>query len=229
MSLTFNANEARQADRTNQAIKISGKFVGIITRAEKLLSKQNTEGLGLSFKTDDGQTANYLDLYTVNSKGETLPSMATVQAIMCCTKTREAKEGNIQFEKWDSDAKAMVKASANGYPDLMGKRIGFLLQQELSDNPNNSDKPNDRVIIYGVFEADTELTASEILDKKTQPEKLEKMLTALMAKPINDRRTSKSQSSNSNQSQAKSPSGMHDIDEEIPFANPYARRVCYVV
>jgi hypothetical protein len=194
MSLTLDANEARQADRTNTAIRTSGKYTGVITRAEKLLSKQNTEGVGISFKADDGSTANYLDLYTVNSKGETLPSMATVQAILCCTRTKNADEGSITYEKWDSAAKAMVKDSKNGYPALMGKRIGFLLQQELSDNPNDSSKHNDRVIIYGVFEADSQLTASEILDKATKPEKLDKMYITLMAKPINDRRTNKTNS-----------------------------------
>lgn len=208
MSLTLNAAEARQADRVNTSIKESGKYIGVITRAEKLISKKNTEGFGLSFKADDGSTANYLDLYTVNSSGETLPSMATVQAILCCTRTKEAKEGNIQFEKWDSDAKATVKATANGYPELMGKRIGLLLQRELSTNTTNG-KDVDRVVIYGVFEADSELTASEILDKKTQPEKVAKMIGAL--KPVNDRRTGASTSSSA-------PSHASDFEEDsIPF------------
>jgi hypothetical protein len=209
MSLTLNAAEARQADRVNTSIKESGKYIGVITRAEKLRSKQGTEGFGLSLKTDDGSTANYLDLYTVNSKGETLPSMATVQAILCCTRTKEAKEGNINFEKWDSEAKQIVKATANGYPDLMGKRIGLLLQRELSTN-NTNGKDVDRVVIYGVFEADSELTASEILDKKTQPEKLSKMISSL--KSVNDRRTGASTSSTSS-------SHTNDFDDssDIPF------------
>lgn len=209
MSLTLNAAEARQADRVNTSIKESGKYIGVITRAEKLISKKNTEGFGLSFKADDGSTANYLDLYTVNASGETLPSMATVQAILCCTRTKEAKEGNIQFEKWDSDAKQTVKATANGYPELMGKRIGLLLQRELSTN-NTNGKDVDRVVIYGVFEADSELTASEILDKKTQPEKVAKMISAL--KPINDRRTGASSSS-----LAPSHTSEQELEDSIPF------------
>lgn len=213
MSLTLDAKKAREADNTNSAIRNTGKYIGVITRAEKLLSKQNTHGLGLSFKSDDGATANYLDLYTVNSKGETLPSMATVQAILCCTRTKNADEGNINFEKWDSTAKAVVKATANGYPALMGKRIGLLLQQELSDNPNDSSKHNDRVVIYGVFDADSELTASEILDSKTQPEKLGKMVQSLMSKPVNDRRTNKAAINKSS-----APAGnFDDFEDDIPF------------
>lgn len=213
--LTLDANEARQADRVNQSIKASGKYVGVITRAEKLLSKKNTEGLGLSFKTDDGATANYLDLYTVNAEGKVLPSMATVQAILCCTRTKEANEGEITFEKWDKEAGQVIKTKAEGYPSLMGKRIGLLLQQELSTNITNG-KDVDRMVIYAVFEADTELTASEILDKKTQPEKLEKMLQSLMAKPVNDRREGAARAVGGSSSSAPSdPFG--DFEDDIPF------------
>jgi len=216
MSLKLNAEEARQADRTNQSIRTSGKYIGTITRAEKLLSKKGTEGFGLSFKMDDGQTAQYLDLYTVNAEGKTLPSMATVQAILCCTRTKEANEGSINFEKWDNEAKAMINESKNGYPSLMGKRIGLLLQQELSDHQDDPSKHNDRVIVYGVFEADSELTASEILDKKTKPEKLGKMMQSLMNKPINDRRTNKS--GNVQQvNQGHDAGGFDDFSDDIPF------------
>ena len=213
MSLGLDANAAREADRTNSAIRTAGKYVGVITRAEKLLSKKQTEGLGLSFKADDGSTAQYLDLYTVNADGKTLPSFSTVNAILCCTRTKQADEGKIQFEKWDKDAHAMVKVEANGYPALMGKRIGLLLQQELSTN-SETGADNDRVIIYGVFEADTELTASEILDKKTQPEKLEKMVQALMNKPVNDRRTNKQSTSSA---PVGSGSSFDEFDDDIPF------------
>jgi hypothetical protein len=210
MSLDLDTKVARQADRTNSAIRTTGKYVGTITRAEKLLSKSNTEGLGISFKTDDGATANYLDLYTKNSKGDILPSMATVQAILCCTKTKSATEGEITFEKWDKDAGQVIKAKANGYPSLIGKRIGFLLQQELSTN-NTNGADVDRVVIYGVFEADSELTASEILDQKTQPEKLGKMLEQLMTRPINDRRTTKAHAAHA------SGTSFDDFEDDIPF------------
>lgn len=211
MSLELDVKTARDADRVSSAIREAGKYVGVITRAEKLLSEKNTEGLGISFKSDDGATANYLDLYTVNSKGEKLPSMATVQAILCCTKTKSADEGKITFEAYDKEAGAVIKKTVNGYPDLIGKRIGFLLQQELSTNIKTG-KDNDRVIIYGVFEADTGFTASEILDKAMKPEKLEKMYANLMARPINDRRTAKPQTG---QTQQNDP--FDDFKDDIRF------------
>lgn len=211
MSLDLDTKSARDADRLSNAIREAGKYVGVITRAQKLTSTKGTEGIGISFKTDDGATANYLDLYTVNAKGDKLPSMAIVQAILCCTKTKSAAKGSITFETYDKEAGAVIKKTANGYPDLIGKRIGFLLQQELSTNPENG-KENDRVIIYGVFEADTGFTASEILDKAVKPEKLDKMYANLMARPVNDRRTAKTQTNQQTQNNS-----FDDLEQDIPF------------
>lgn len=93
MNLTLDKEAARQADRISTAINTTGKYVGVITRAENLTSTKGTKGLGISFRTNDGMTANYLDLYVENKDGKPLPSMSTVQAILACTATREAEEG----------------------------------------------------------------------------------------------------------------------------------------
>jgi hypothetical protein len=211
MSLTLDANEARNADKVNSVIRESGKYVGTITRAEKLLSKNNVEGVGISFKADDGSTANYLDLYTVKPDGSKLRGLGIVQAILCCTKTRQADEGEISFEKWDKDAGQVIKVKAQGYPALMGKRIGFLLQKELATN-NQTGADTERINIFAVFDPDTEFTASEILDKKTQPEQLGKMVNALMAKPVRDTRVKNGAPA------ATATSGtFDDFEDDIPF------------
>lgn len=185
--LTFNPQTAATADQVSTAIRESGKYVGTITRAEKLVSTAGTQGVGLSFRTDDGATADYLDLYTVNKDGKELPSMKTVQAVLGCLTLRGAKDGKIECEKYDKTTKQRGKVVVDGYPELMGKRIGLLLQKELSTNSKTGEDV-DRVIVFGVFQHDTELTVSEILARKTKPETLEKMVQALMAKPVRDSR-----------------------------------------
>lgn len=211
-SLTLDTNEARKADNVSSNITTAGKYIGVITRAEKLTSKKGTEGFGLSFKADDGSTANYLDLYTVNASGKKLRGLGFVQAILACTKTREAQEGTITFDAWDRDAESVVKKSAPGYPALMGKRIGLLLQEELSTNSNTGADVK-RVTIFGVFEADSELTASEILDKKTQPEQLAKLVQSLMARPLRDTRTNGS----IHPKQTSQSGSVADMDDDIPW------------
>lgn len=204
--LTLDVNEARKADSVSSVIRETGKYIGVITRAEKLTSTKGTQGLGLSFKADDGSTANYLDLYTVNASGEKLRGLGIVQAILCCTRTKQADEGSITFDSWDKEAKQMVKKNAPGYPSLMGKRIGLLLQKELATN-DRTGADTERLNIFGVFDADSEFTASEILDKKTEPEQLGKMLQSLMSKPVRDTRV-KAHAEHS-------PS--NDPDDDIPW------------
>lgn len=184
--LTLDQKSAASADNIASNIRETGKYIGVFTRAEKLLSKNGTQGVGLSFKSDDGQTADYLDLYTVNASGEELPSLKTVNAIMACLGLRNAEEANLTFEKWNKAAGAREKVPAVGYPDFMNKKIGLLMQKELHTDDKGVDR--ERVIIYAVFNASNELTASEILNRKTTPEKLPQILQALMARPVKDSR-----------------------------------------
>ena len=211
--LTLNAQSAKSADNISTSIRETGKYVGEITRAEKLLSSGGTKGLGLSFKTDGGQTADYLDLYTQNSKGEELPSSKVVNAILAVLKTRECKESEITVEKWSKEEKKKVQTTVLGYPGLMGKKIGFLLQKELSTDQNGKDQ--ERMIIVGVFQSDSDLTATEVLEGKTKPEKLTAMIDNLMARPIRDSRKKATTNQPSNQSYATS--GGASFDDDIPF------------
>lgn len=213
MSLTLNSNDARKADNFSSVIRDTGVYVGTITRAEKLLSKNNVEGVGLSFKTDDGASANYLDLYTVKPDGERLRGYNIVQALLCCTRVRNADEGRISFERWDSDERRMVQTSATGYPTLMGKRIGLILQKEIQTHQVTGEDV-ERLNIVTVFEASTRLTASEILDNKTKAERTDAIAKMVAANPVRD--TRKRGSKPAAPSQGSGSSGS-ELDDDIPF------------
>ena len=68
------------------------------------------------------------------------------------------------------------------FPDLCNKPIGLLFGD--GDYLNSNGDPRKRMVITGVFQASTELTASEILDKKTKPEQLEKLVARLRHRPL---------------------------------------------
>ena len=211
--LELNTEKARAADNRQLAITETGKYIGTITRAEKLTSTQGTMGLGLSFKADDGSTANYLDVWFAKANGDELYGIKTVNALMACLKMRKAEDGTIQCDKWDKDVGAMVRATVPGYPAMMGQRIGLLLQESIETDQQGKDQQ--RIGIYGVFHAATELTASEVLDGKTTPEKLPKMLQALMANPVRDNRKNKGAPART--AQPAQSSGFADMDDSIPF------------
>ena len=184
--LKLNSAIAKSADNIASTIQESGKYIGVITRAECLSSPKGTEGLGLSFKADNGMSADYLDLWHTNGSGEPLSSLKTVHAIMCCAQVAEAAEGPIKCEKWNKDKGARETVTVTGYPALMGKRIGLLLRKTLETD--NKGKDRTRMEVFGVFSATSELTASEMYAKAQHPERLAAMLEVLMAKPVIDKR-----------------------------------------
>lgn len=209
--LTLDTNQARAADNRISVITETGKYIGTITRAEKLTSTQGTSGLGLSFKADDGSTANYIDIWIRKANGDDLFGLKTVNALLACLRVRGAEEGQIEFDAWDKSAGGMVRRKAPGYPALMGKRIGLLLQKTKETDGKGNDR--DGIAIYAVFQPETELTASEVLDSKTTPEKLPKMLQALMLNPVRDNRK---KGATAMPAPAQS-SGFADMDSDIPF------------
>jgi hypothetical protein len=213
VSLTLNPNEARKADNFSSVIRESGMYIGTITRAEKLLSKNHVEGLGLSIKTDDGASANYLDLYTVKPDGERLRGYNIVQALLCCARLRNVDEGTINFERWNREEGRMVQTSATGYPVLMGKRIGLILQKELQMHQHTGEDV-ERLNIVTVFEASTKLTASEILDGKTKPEKVDVIAKMVAANPVRDTRKRAPQKA---AAPAPATGAAPDFDDDIPF------------
>jgi hypothetical protein len=215
MSYRLDTAAAKQADTIVSSIRETGKYIGVITRAEALLSDKGTKGLGLSIRTADGQTADYLDIYTHNANGEPLSGAKTVNAIMACLKLRELADGRIKCEKWDKAAGKRQQFDVEGYPDLMEKRLGFLLQKELGTN-NRTGADTERMVVFGVFSADTELTASEILESKTNPERLSKMLDFLTARPVRDNREKSARRAPASSGDGV-PAGRFDDSEEIPF------------
>jgi hypothetical protein len=215
MDLKLNSDLAKSADNIAAGIKETGKYIGTITRAEFLHARTGTKGLGLSFKTDTGLTADYLDLYHTKADGEQLSSLKTVNALLCCTKTQEVKVRKIKVEKWNNDTKARETVEVDGYPDLMGKRVGFLLQKVLETDDNGKDR--ERLQIFAVFNAETELTASEMYAKKVNPERLSSMLDALMARPIADKRKKRGGGGGGGYSDSAGADRFDDMPDDLPF------------
>lgn len=199
-------NSATAADNIYARIDQTGKYVGTLTRAEAVISRQDTEGVEFSFKADDGATADFLTLWTYNARGDALPGLKALNAMMtvCRIKSLTPTPGTV--EKWSAESGQRERFNATIFPELTNKRIGLLLQREEYEKRDGS--VGAKVNIVGCFDPDTELTASEILARKTQPETLAKMVAALRDKPLKGRRQ---------ESAPMQPAGIDDIDDDIPF------------
>lgn len=202
---------AQKADQTGNRISEIGKYVGTFTQAEDITAATGTKGLALRFEVN-GQTAN-LSLYTKKANGETIMGFDMLMAIMTCMKLRniEPKDGTVKF--WDRETNAETQRAAKVFPDLCGKPIGLLLETEGYNK--NDGSVGTKMVIANVFQAGTELTASEILDRKTAPELLPKLVARLHHRPAKAAKTTAGRPPA--QATASGGSGFDDLDDDIPF------------
>ena len=203
MSYTLNTEAAKQADNKFSRIDSSGKYVGVFTRAEKVTSKSGAKGIDFSFKSDDGEQADYLSLWTHNKEGKELQGFKTLMAIMTCLKlkTIDATEGEV--EKYNSASQQREKVRVELFQSMMNTPVGLLIQIEEQEYNGNIQR---RTNIYAPFTPDG-FTASEVLDKAVKPEKLEKMLAGLKDKLLTHKPAQQP-------SQAQTGNAM---DDDFPF------------
>ena len=215
---TLDTNSARSADNKSAFIDEAGKYIGAFNRAEYMEKKDTgSTGIGLTYKTREGAEAQfYINLsYQHGTKNE--GGHATLNAIMACMQVRTvAAPRPMEIEKWDKDAGQRVKVSVPSFPELVGKPIGLLLQMEIE---KNSTTGLERPTIFAPFSAESEKTASEILDTRNpQPAKLEKMVQQIMKKPVVDRRPKgQASSSGGGYSGGNDQSAPPSEWDEIPF------------
>lgn len=208
---------ARQADTTGATIKEIGKYVGEFTQAKDIKTKKGGRGVEFIFKAASGQKAN-LAIYTTGANGDRYQGYDALMAIMTCMKVKriDPKEGTIT--RYDFDAKKEIQEPGTIFPDLHGP-IGVLLETE--DYQKKDGSIGTRMVLKNVFQPDTELTASEVLDRKTQPVMLPKMVEGLRHRPLKNRSSTQSSYDDHSQPPAGHPasdSGFHDMgSEDIPF------------
>lgn len=206
---TIDTKAAKEADTIYARIERSGKYVGILTRAESVTSRQETEGVEFSFRADDGSTADFLTLWTYNADGKALSGLKALNAMMTVCQTRGLTPTDGTVEKWDASTGQRGKMPATIFPELTGKRIGLLLQREEYEKRNGD--VGSKMNIVGCFDPESELTASELLARKTQPETLARMVAALRDKTL------KGRSASNAQRPLEPAGGSDDIDDDIPF------------
>lgn len=207
---------ARHADTAGATIKELGKYVGEFIQAEDIKTKKGGRGVSFVFKSVSGQKAN-LAIYTTSAEGERYQGYDTLMAIMTCMQLRGIKPAPGKVTKWDYDAKKEVQEDGTLFPELH-KPIGVLLETE--DYEKQDGSIGTRMVLKSVFQPGTELTASEILDKKTQSVALAKMVEGLRHRPLKGaRQTSQRSAETAGGPRAVHPasSGFDDMDDDIPF------------
>ena len=209
MEYTLDPNAAKKADSINNRIDSLGKYLGMLTRAEPIVSKKGSKGVDMSFKADTGATADYLTIWTHNGDGKQLQGFNTLMAIMTCLRVRDLKPESGEIEKYDNDIKARVKVIVPLFKSLMNKPVGLLIHMEEYEKTAGGTawKP----AISAPFDKDG-FTASEILTKAQKAETLDKMLASLRDRPLKA-----SASAPRASSEPVSAGPFDDMDDDIQF------------
>lgn len=179
------AQAARKAEQRISFIDEKGKYVGKFTRAEDITAASGTRGITFTFETNDGQKSNF-SIYTIKSNGEKLGDYGTLMALMTCLGIKDIKPAQVASMVWDKDAGGNVSKMLSQFPELMNKPVGILLAMEEYEKRDGSGT-GWSARLNAVFQAETELTASEILDRKTTPTKLPQLVAALKDRPLKKR------------------------------------------
>ena len=170
---------AKEAESVGNRIAEKGKYKGRFTRAQHIVSEnKGTAGIEFDFVTEAGQKARFA-VYTMRADGSKIYGFKQLSAIMACLSLRGlADPKNTPAKVYDFDAGQEIDVVVPQFPELLGKPIGLLFTME--EYKPGKWRPN----LAGAFQASSELAASEILDRRTQPEQLAKMVQALRDKPL---------------------------------------------
>lgn len=177
----FDENAASHSDDVANRIDQCGAYIGTFKTVNAFVSSKGTEGIHFEFDVPGGGMASF-DCYTrkedENGQPKTLFGLNQVQAMMAILKVRGLQSKPGKVEAWEDGKK--VEKEGDRFPDLEGKRIGLVLQRENYSKNNGQD--GFRMNLFGVFDAESRFTASEIKERKAAPEKLERMLRGLKTK-----------------------------------------------
>lgn len=200
---------AKAAENTGNRIAEKGKYKGKFTRAQHIVSEsKGTLGIEFDFVTETGQKARFA-IYTQKSDGTKVYGFKLLSAVMACMSLRGVAEPQIKRARvWDFDLNREVDVDVPQFAELLDKPIGLLFSME--EYAAGKWRPN----MAGAFQASTELVASEILDRKTQPQQLAKMVQSLRDKPM--RAGGGGGGSIEDGNRAAAAAGA-DHDDDIPF------------
>jgi len=214
-SYTLDADAAKEADSGGNRITESGAYLGMFTKAKHIVASTGALGIEFSFKSNEGQEANYLTIYTKNKEGKNIYGYKQLMAIMTCLGVRSLTPTDSNIMEYDFEHKKDVAKNVVLYPDLMNKPIGLVLQKELYTKSDGND--GERMGLYSFYNSNSKCTAAERLDNNPATA-IDSMLRTLGDK---DSRKASNASSDPLNGQNDFPpnhgNAAIDFDDDIPF------------
>lgn len=177
VSYDFNSDDASKADNVANRIDRSDGYIGRFKSVNAMKSSKGTSGVHFEFESPGGGSANF-DLWTRKEDGTAVFGVNQLSAIQAVLGLRGLRSVTGSYEGFVEGKRQEIMGQV--FPELVGKDIGLVLQKELYTKGDG--KEGFRMNLYGVFHPTSRLTASEMKEGKTTPEKVEKMLRGLKTK-----------------------------------------------
>lgn len=178
VSYDFNADDAAKADNVASRIDQSGAYIGRFKSVNTMKSaNKGTQGVHFEFDSPGGGSASF-DLWTKKEDGTSVFGVNQLQAMQAVLGLKGLNSVTGRYEAFVDGKRQEVMGQV--FPTLQDRDIGLVLQKELYTKGDG--KEGFRMNLFGVFHPVSRLTASEIKEGKTTPEKVEKMVRGLKTK-----------------------------------------------
>jgi single-strand DNA-binding protein len=176
MSVTFDYDDSAAGGADREPMT-TGAYIGKFTRAAYIETDGGAKGIEFEFEAPGQGTAQFT-VYMVSKEGKQTFGYNQVQALQFLMGVKGLKSQTGKVRKY-VDGK-WEEVDGERFVDLEGKPIGVVLQKELTTKNGGGD--SFRWNLAGQFQPETKLTASELKERVSKPEKLGKLLKNLKDK-----------------------------------------------
>jgi len=203
--------QAAKAANAGGRIDTTGKYSGTIKRCIMFTNQNGTDGVEFEFVDSTGAGAT-MTLWTRSQKNPKLSGYNVLMSMMVVCGIRNLSAQPRMVKKYDYAEKAEIDMQVTVAPEFDNKPITLLLQREEYEK-NNGDT-GFRMNIYAALQQGTDLSADEILDRKTVAEQMHKLMGRL-----SDKKAKPQDSGGQRQQQTRSqPQSRQDnLDDDLPF------------
>ena len=210
---TLDTKAAKAGSGGSSRIDTTAKYKGTIKFAKYFQSQTNSKFVTIMFRSDDGQEAR-IQICTHGKAGQTTYGYKQIQAIMACLKTKTLTLGDETHDDYNHEAKEVQPTKLQVFKEMTGAKIGLALYRHDQTGTNGDYYSME---IAAPFNYESEMTASEILDRKTTPEQLGKIVINMKDK---DSRTQGGPAASDPYSAYAATTAMQmpdDLNSDIPF------------
>ena len=200
--------QAAKAANAGGRIDTTGKYSGTIKRCIMFTNQNGTDGVEFEFVDSTGAGAT-MTLWTRSQKNPKLSGYNVLMSMMVVCGIRNLSAQTRMVKKYDYDEKAEIDKQVTVAPEFDNKPITLLLQREEYEKSNGDT--GYRMNIYAAVQQGTDLSADEILDRKTVAEQVHKLIGRLADKKAKPQHGGSAMPSQQQQSR-------HDeLDDALPF------------